>query len=283
MKRVFKVLLVLLVALMPVLAVNAKSKTTTTTVDKSKTPVNFYIFYGNGCPHCEDLLNYVAELDKDSNYNYMYKVVKYETWYNSENAALMQKVFNYFGVTDTKEMGVPLYVIGDKHFTGFPDPDSATEEMLTTTYNNLKEAIKTAYNNENYKDIVAGIGQGTIDVSDSDKDEESTKKTNDIIGYVIIGIVVLIIIAIIFGRSKSDTYYPVEEAEEDEEVEETKVEEVKPVATKVAVKKTATKKAETKKASTKSTTKKTTKTTSTKKTTKTTSTKKTTKKNTKKK
>ena len=256
MKRVFKVLLVLLVALMPMLAVSAKSaKTTTTTADKSKTPVNFYVFYGAECPHCEDLLKFIAELDKDSNYNYMYKVVKYETWHNSENATLMQKVFNYYGVTDTSQMGVPLFVIGDYHNSGFPNDTSSSQYAKVVT--DIKDAIKKAYNDAEYKDVVDGIGKGTIDISDADRDETSTKKTNDIIGYVIIGIVVIIIVAIIFGRSKSDTYYPVEE-DEDDEVEEKK-EEVKPVATKVAVKKPVAKK-------TTSTAKKTTKTTSTKKT-----------------
>ena len=267
MKRVFKVLLVLIVAMMPFMAVSAKTKTTTTTADKSKTPINFYVFYGNGCQHCEDLLNYIAELDKDSDYNYMYKLVKYETWYNSENATLMQKVFNYFGVTETSQMGVPLYVIGDYQSSGFPNPDS-NPDAYAASIAAIKDAIKKAYNNADYKDIVAGIGEGKIDVSDADKTEDS-KKTNDIIGYVIIGIVVIVIVAIIFGRSKSDTYYPVED--EDEEVEDKAEEEVKPVATKVAVKKPAAKKT----TAAKTTAKKTTKTTSAKKTT--------TKKNTKKK
>jgi len=274
MKRVFKVLLVLLIALVPVLAVSAKTKTTTTTADKSKTPINFYVFYGNGCPHCADLLEYLAELDKDENYNYMYKIVKYETYQNSENAALLQKVFTYFE-GESASIGVPLYVIGDQHFTGFPNPDTVSEETMNETYDKIKSAIKKAYNDANYKDVVDGLGKGTIDVSDADKNEDDNKnkKTNDIIGYVIIGIVVIVIVAIIFGRSKSDTYYPVEE-DEDEEVEEKEVEK-KPVATKVAVKKPAAK----------STAKKTTKTTSTKKTTakKTTAKKTTTKKNTKKK
>ena len=83
----------------------------------------------------------------------MYKVVKYETWYNSKNADLMQKVYNHFGVTNVEEMGVPFYVIGNEHFVGFPS-DKANQ---TKTGNKIKSAIKTAYNDTKYKDIVSSI------------------------------------------------------------------------------------------------------------------------------
>ena len=265
MKRMLKVLLVLLVAFMPFVAVSAKTtKTTTKTTEaKSTKVINFYVFYGNGCPHCEDLLNYIAELDKDKNYNTKYNLVKYETWYNQENATFMTKVFNYFGVTDTKQMGVPLYVIGDEYFTGFPSPATASEEQLNKAYNEIKNAIDKAYNNEKYVDVVAGIGSGTIDPSDAQRSEEDAKKTNNIIGYVILGVVVLIVIAIVFGRSKSDIYYPTEESEDDEDetkeekeeaIKEEKVEAVE-VETKTTAKKT-TKKSATKATSTKKTTSK---------------------------
>ena len=267
MKRVFKVLLVLLVALMPFVAVSAKStKTTTTTAAKLEgKKVNFYVFHGNGCSHCADLLTYLSELDKDPEYNYMYDLVKYEVWYNAENKALMTNVFKYFGVTDENKIGVPLYVIGEEHSNGFPNPESSPESYATAIQE-IKDALKKAYTNPDYKDIVAGIGSGSIDPDDSKANEAKT--TNNIIGYVIIGLVVIIVIAIIFGRHNSDVYYPTEDEEDDEEVtvEEPKKEEVvKVTAKKVPVKKTATKKASTKTA----TKKKTTKTTSTKKTTKT--------------
>ena len=75
MKRVFKVLLVLLVAMMPMFAVNAKTKTTTTTADTSKPKINVYVFYGAECGHCADLSAFLTELEKDSEYNYMYNLI----------------------------------------------------------------------------------------------------------------------------------------------------------------------------------------------------------------
>ena len=264
MKRVFKVLLVLIVALMPFVAVSAKTtKTTTTTAAKIEgKKVNFYVFHGNGCSHCADLLAYLTELDKDPEYNYMYDLVKYEVWYNSENASLMTSVFKYFGVTDENKMGVPLYVIGDQYFNGFPN--SSQTEAYNKATQEIKDALKKAYTDANYTDIVAGIGSGSIDPDDSKANEKDTKNTNNIIGYVIIGLVVIVVIAIIFGRHNSDVYYPTEEEDDDEETtnepKKEKVEE-KVVAKKVAVKKPAAKKT-----TTKTTAKKTTKTTSTKKT-----------------
>ena len=275
MKRVFKVLLVLIVALMPFVAVSAKTtKTTTTTAAKIEgKKVNFYVFHGNGCSHCADLLAYLTELDKDPEYNYMYDLVKYEVWYNAENASLMTSVFKYFGVTDENKMGVPLYVIGDQYFNGFPN--SSQTEAYNKATQEIKDALKKAYTDANYTDIVAGIGSGSIDPDDSKANEKDTKNTNNIIGYVIIGLVVIVVIAIIFGRHSSDVYYPTEE--EDDEEETTKEEPVK----KEVVTKTVAKKVPVKKTATKAPAKKTT---AVKKTTKTTSTKKTaTKKNTKKK
>ena len=252
MKRVFSVLLVLLVAMIPFGVVSAKSKTTTTTAAKGEA-INFYEFYGSTCSHCAELNEWLENtLAKDSNYNYKYNLVRYEVWGSETNANLMVKVGSYLGV---EANGVPFMVIGSESLSGFSA--SSSPDQIKALIDKAYEANKAG----TYKDVVAGIGQGTIDVSDADKDENSSKKTNDIIGYIIIGIVVIVIVAIIFGRSKSDTYYPVEE-DEDEEVEE-KEEEVKPVAKKVAVKKPVA----TKTASKKSTTKKTTKTTSTKKTT----------------
>ncbi len=265
MKKVFKVLLVLIVALMPFVAVSAKTtKTTTTTAAKIEgNKVNFYVFHGNGCTHCADLLSFLSELDKDPEYNYMYDLVKYEVWYNQENATLMTSVFKYFGVTDENKMGVPLYVIGDQHFSGFPNPTSQAEAYKKAT-DDIKAALKKAYTDANYKDIVAGIGSGSIDPDESKANENSSKDTNNIIGYVIIGLVVIVIIAIIFGRHNSDVYYPTEEEDDEEETTEEPKKEV--VEEKVVAKKVAVKKPAAKKTTAKTTAKKTTKTTSTKKT-----------------
>ena len=127
----------------------------TTTTNNQVNKVNLYVFYGYGCPHCEDLLNYLKELEKDSNYNYMYNLVTYETFYNESNAELLKKMYNYYGVTDPQEMGVPLYIIGDKHYVGFPN--SSQTMYYKNATDEIKSALINAYNNTKYVDVVEQV------------------------------------------------------------------------------------------------------------------------------
>lgn len=240
MKKILSIILTLIVMVVPVMGVSAEESN----------KINFYIFYGNGCGFCEKLHKFTAELEKDKEYNKMFNIVDYEVWKNQENSDLMVKVGEYFG-EDVD--GVPFYVIGDKHFSGFSEESSPAE---------IKAAIKAAYENKDYVDIVAGIGQGTISKNNSDLTEEDAKKDNNMVGYILLGITAVIVVAIIFGRSNA-TYYPTEEqmiADVLEEVEEKQPKKEVKKATKSSTTKkttsksstTSTKKATTKKASSKS-------------------------------
>lgn len=245
MKKILSVLLALLVAFMPLFGVSAKEE---------KEKINFYIFYGNGCGYCAALHSYTDQLQKDKNYKDMFNIVDYEVWKNQENATLMSNVGAYF---KTKVTGVPFYVIGDQYFSGFSDQSSPAQ---------IEAAIKKAYENKDYVDIVAGIGEGTISVKDADLNEKDTSKENNIVGYIILGITAIIVVAIIFGRDK-DTYYDEEEVEEvEEEKTETEEEEevveekpkkiIKKSAEKTTTKSTTAKKSTTKSSASKSTAKK---------------------------
>ena len=249
MKKILSVLLALLVALTPIFGVSAKEE---------KEKVNFYIFYGDGCGFCASLHDYTDKLQKNKEYKDMFTIVDYEVWSNAQNSTLMTKVGEYFG---TEVSGVPFYVIGDKYFSGFSAESSPSQ---------IEAAIKAAYENKDYVDIVAGIGEGSITVGDAQLSEQDNKTENNIVGYIILGITAIIVVAIIFGRSK-DTYYDEDEEEveedeteedEDEEeeeiVEEKPKKEVKKTNTKTASKSTTTKKATTKSAASKQTTKKST-------------------------
>lgn len=240
MKKILSIILALIVMVVPVMGVSAEESN----------KVNFYIFYGDGCGFCEKLHNFTAELEKDKEYNKMFNIVDYEVWKNQENSDLMVKVGEYFG-EDVD--GVPFYVIGDKHFSGFSEESSPAE---------IKAAIKAAYENKDYVDIVAGIGQGTITKNNSDLDETDAKNDNNMVGYILLGITAVIVVAIIFGRSNA-TYYPTEEqmiADVLEEVEEKQPKKEVKKSTKSSTAKkttsksssTSTKKATTKKASSKS-------------------------------
>lgn len=131
--------------------------------------VNVYVFYGDGCPHCTDLHNYLDELKKDKDYKNKFKVVYYETWYNEENRELANKVGAYFG---TAAKSVPFYVIGDYFNFGFPNPSSTSDE-IKTAYKERTDTIKSnidkcykALNSDTptYEDIVGNIADGKINV-----------------------------------------------------------------------------------------------------------------------
>ena len=182
-----------------------------------------------------------------------------KVWSDSTNATLMQNVASKLGISVG---GVPFYVVGDYYGNkGFPNPTSNAESYATMTQE-LKDAIKKAYTeankkNSTYVDIVASVGTGNTSVND----ETTTKTGNDIVGYILLGITIIIVVCIVFGRSYTKEDFeeveePVEVKEEVKEVEVKKAPAKKTEAKKTTAKKTTTKKSTAKKTTTKKTTKK---------------------------
>lgn len=278
MKKFVRFFLVLCAIMLPFMSVDAKKAITTTTSAKTASgePVNIYIFYGNGCPHCAELEEYMKNtLKQDSNYNTMFKTVYFEVWYNSTNSSLMSSVAEHFNYSVS---GVPFFVIGDKYFSGYGD----------TMNDQITAAIKEAYENPDYVDVVAQVekdsgitGEETNpeeSTDASDTEDNTTTKSNDTIGYVILGITVVVIILIIFFRKNDDSDEDdedsddedetedddsdedsddEEENEEDEDAEDEKKEEPKKTTkSKSSAKKSTSKKTTTKKTTTKKSSKK---------------------------
>lgn len=212
MKKFLKGLLILMLAVIPFITVDAK-KTTTTTEQAKGEPITFYEFYGSTCPHCQELNDWLENtLAKDKEYSSKYKLVRYEVWGDQTNAKLMQDVGAYLGI---EVRGVPFMVIGKETLSGFSPSTSPAE---------IKKLIDQAYeNNKNgkYEDVVAGIGEGKISIDEKDKETPEDKKKNDFVGYIITGVIAIIVVAIIFGRSKTSYIPEVDEDEETTEVEET--------------------------------------------------------------
>jgi glutaredoxin len=91
-----------------------------------------YLFWGNGCPHCEKEKEYFKEIR--SRYKSL-SINDYEVWYNRKNSALMQKMAALYGLQPT---GVPVTFIGDKAFVGFSD------EMKEQLEAEIKKCSETA-------------------------------------------------------------------------------------------------------------------------------------------
>lgn len=203
MKKYFKILIIMILVAFPFVTVNAK-----TTKKAEKEPINFYIFYGSTCGHCQKLHNYTATLEKDKTINSKFRIVDYEVWGDKNNSDLMTKVGSYFNFNVD---GVPFYVIGDQYFTGFSE-ESSPEKIV--------KAINEEYSDSKYVDVVAGIQNGSIKVDNTGSNTQTEeKKKNDVVGYVILGITAAVVVAILFGRSNASEYVE-PDSETDMEVEE---------------------------------------------------------------
>lgn len=137
---------------------------------KAESKMNIYIFRGEGCPHCEDALNFFDSLDEEIKNKFNLKT--YEVWYDEANKKLLTKVSEKLG---EEVNSVPYIIVGKKTFLGYDD--SIGEE--------IKNEINTLYDSQEYYDVMEGL---------------NTNDSSDIIvvtifSLVIIGIITLIIVA----------------------------------------------------------------------------------------
>lgn len=169
MKKIKYLLLIMITFLFIIpLGVNAKEK------------INVYLFRGEGCPHCQEAEEFFDSIKAE--YGKYYKLVDYETWYDTNNADLMKKVAEKL---DEEVSGVPYIIIGKKTWNGYAD-----------TYNDeITSAIKNEYNSSNRYDVI--------------EDLNGKNEKKDGIGTDIIALLILILVAggitfgIIVARKKS--------------------------------------------------------------------------------
>lgn len=184
----------------------------------AKEKVNVYLFRGEGCPHCEEALEFFDALSEDEEYKDLYSLVTYEVWYDSENQELMKNVAD---ALNKEVSGVPFIVIGSDTYSGYaPSMDDK-----------IKTTIKEAYESDDYKDVVKEVSKGTY--------TPEKYKFPVVPVAIVAGVVILAVIGLVIFTG---------EKEEVEEVKPEVKEEVK------EVKKTTNTK--TKKSTTKKTTKK---------------------------
>ena len=135
--------------------------------------VNIYLFYGDGCPHCAALEEYLNnEYSTDKNV----MVYKYEVWNNKENQELWKKVEN---ITGEEAKGVPYFVIGEEVYQGY-SAGSTWEKKVDRA---IKKAKKNDYNDN--VGITLGVVEGKIKESkqDSNSSFDPSKKEADLSDY----------------------------------------------------------------------------------------------------
>ena len=99
---------------------------------------NIYIFWGNGCSHCEELKEYLLSIK--NKWQNDYQIFSFETWKDKENQNLMNDVLEILG---KKNEGTPTVIIGDKVLVGYgTDMNSEYEEAFNSQKNNEYDVIK---------------------------------------------------------------------------------------------------------------------------------------------
>ena len=121
--------------------------------------ITLYLFHGYGCPHCAAEISFLSQIEEK--YESL-EIVKYEVWYNDENAELLDKVQKAFNI---KRVGVPTTVIGDTVITGFGDG----------TGSKIQRAIDYYLEND-YVDEVIKIQDGSFVKEEFEKDKSFDKE-----------------------------------------------------------------------------------------------------------
>lgn len=145
-KKIFSLLLIL-VLLLPfsVLALtedyqNKMASITNTEIEDGK--INFYLFKGEGCPHCADEEKWLQDIKKE--YKDYVNFYEFEVWYDENNSKMMEKAKEIF---DFSGPGVPFTVIGDKYYSGFSD------SIGTMMENTINDYLNTEINDDFNKKI----------------------------------------------------------------------------------------------------------------------------------
>lgn len=127
-------------------------------ISSATKPLNIYLFWGAGCPHCAAEKEYLADLLPD----YPEVVLnKYEIYYNQGNSSLMKKVSDRLGANAS---GIPFLIIGDEYIVGFSDG---------VTNKTIEERIKEC-TTSSCPDSVASIVNGS-----DEKIKQTTTQNTD--------------------------------------------------------------------------------------------------------
>lgn len=198
MKKFLKYFVLVIAILALPFAIHAEGEKDTTSTNNDKP--NVYIFRGEGCPHCEEAMEFFNGLSDDV--KSQFNLVEYETWYNAENNSLMTQVMAF--LKDKEASGVPYIIIGKKTYNGFTK--DWEEEMLS----DIKELVAS----DNPYDAIKEM--------EAVQDHNST-----IVGIVTIVIILVFIGFIVYSRLSNKENDGSEKKEEPQKREASKTQEVK--------------------------------------------------------
>lgn len=135
MKKLKYLVLLLIAALIIPFTVYAEGEETTSEESKE---VKVYFFRGQGCSHCAEAEAWFESIEEE--YGSYFQIVDYETWYNNDNAELMQKVAKARG---EEANGVPYIIIGNQSWNGFTE--SYESEMIAKIKSEFETNVSERY------------------------------------------------------------------------------------------------------------------------------------------
>ena len=101
------------------------AKNTEADIKSSKDKLNIYIFWGDGCPHCKHLAEFLGE--KQSEIGDKISLYTFEVWKDKNNLAFLKSFGKFLG---ENPKGVPYIIIGNKTYSGFSETDEETKQEI---------------------------------------------------------------------------------------------------------------------------------------------------------
>lgn len=101
------------------------AKNTEADIKPSKDKLNIYIFWGDGCPHCKHLAEFLGE--KQSEIGDKISLYTFEVWKDKNNLAFLKSFGKFLG---ENPKGVPYIIIGNKTYSGFSEADEETKQEI---------------------------------------------------------------------------------------------------------------------------------------------------------
>ena len=131
-------------------------------IDFDDGKVNFYIFWGDGCIHCEDLYTYLASMQSD--FSQHVDFYSFEIWNNENNGKIEDYMLTQLG-EQAGDRSTPTFIIGDKVFHGF---NESTKQQIVDTINDKYE------HQDQIKDL-SGVLSLDLNATESDDNSEQNK------------------------------------------------------------------------------------------------------------
>jgi len=104
--------------------------------------VNIYLFWGDGCPHCENAKTFFNSIE--SEYGKYYNLNMFEVWYDQKNQEILRQFSTKMGGEEAG--GVPYIIIGEDVYSGFNH--SYKNSIIESIVSQYKDSYDVYFSNK---------------------------------------------------------------------------------------------------------------------------------------